>query len=174
MCIQFHMCFTIFSWNKKHFVKLKALQLHFFLCLQLAFECIPWKVTNRRSPLRSECQSAVTETTHMHTQTRTDAEMETHSEPDLILVLLSVREFYHWAIPPHCILYTLLSQWEFLPWEIWVAFPKESQLQQIKTHEVKKERFLIWLGKTMCTFSANFAFDKEQMDKHKTRNVVNT
>ena len=31
--------------------------------------------------------------------------------------------------------YTLLSQsvnhqWEFLPWEIWVAFPKESQLQQ--------------------------------------------
>ena len=29
-----------------------------------------------------------------------------------------------------CILYSLLSQWEFLPWEIWVAFPKESQLQQ--------------------------------------------
>ena len=27
-------------------------------------------------------------------------------------------------------LYTLLSQWEFLPWEIRVAFPKESQLQQ--------------------------------------------
>ena len=25
---------------------------------------------------------------------------------------------------------TLLSQWEFLPWEIWVTFPKESQLQQ--------------------------------------------
>ena len=29
-----------------------------------------------------------------------------------------------------CILYTLLSQWEFPPWEIWVAFSKESQLQQ--------------------------------------------
>ena len=30
-----------------------------------------------------------------------------------------------------CILYTtLLSQWEFIPWEIRVAFPKESQLQQ--------------------------------------------
>ena len=28
------------------------------------------------------------------------------------------------------ILYTLLSQWEFLPWETRVAFPKESQLQQ--------------------------------------------
>ena len=26
--------------------------------------------------------------------------------------------------------YVKLSQWEFLPWEIWVAFPKESQLQQ--------------------------------------------
>ena len=29
-----------------------------------------------------------------------------------------------------CIVYTLLSQWEFLAWEIRVAFPKESQLQQ--------------------------------------------
>ena len=27
-------------------------------------------------------------------------------------------------------MYTLLSLWEFLPWEIWVAFPEESQLQQ--------------------------------------------
>ena len=26
--------------------------------------------------------------------------------------------------------YTLLSQWEFFPWEIRVTFPKESQLQQ--------------------------------------------
>ena len=26
--------------------------------------------------------------------------------------------------------YILLSQWEFLPWEIRVAFPKESQLRQ--------------------------------------------
>ena len=28
------------------------------------------------------------------------------------------------------ILYALLSQWEFPPWEIRVALPKESQLQQ--------------------------------------------
>ena len=28
------------------------------------------------------------------------------------------------------ILHTLLPQWEFLPWEIRVAFPKESQLQK--------------------------------------------
>ena len=27
------------------------------------------------------------------------------------------------------LLYTLLSQWEFLQWEIRVTFPKESQLQ---------------------------------------------
>ena len=28
------------------------------------------------------------------------------------------------------VLYTFLSQWKFLPWESWVAFLKESQLQQ--------------------------------------------
>ena len=56
-----------------------------------------------------------------------------------------LKIFSHTSKPPHfsldlpvsssvCIswgmLYTLSSQWEFLPWETWVAFPKESQVQQ--------------------------------------------
>ena len=28
--------------------------------------------------------------------------------------------------------HTLLSQWEFIPWEIRITFPKDSQLQQIR------------------------------------------
>ena len=32
-----------------------------------------------------------------------------------------------------CIEYILLSQWEFIPWEIPVAFPKENQLQESRT-----------------------------------------
>ena len=38
-----------------------------------------------------------------------------------------------------CFFYTLLSQWEFFPWEILVAFPKECQLQQSRA----TQRYLI-------------------------------
>ena len=45
------------------------------------------------------------------------------------------------------------------------------------TPEVKHERFMFGLDKSMCKFSANFAFDKatyERTNGYKTRDVVKT
>ena len=35
-----------------------------------------------------------------------------------------------------CIVFTLLSPWKFIPWEIRVAFPQESQLQQSRATQL--------------------------------------
>ena len=41
--------------------------------------------------------------------------------------------------------WTWTNRWEFLPWEIWVAFPKENQLQQSRYLTLTNQSTFCWV-----------------------------